>query len=116
MRWTIESSEGVQMGTYGGDTMEQAYQAMLEDAGSVDQQVEALRDEAGEAGDIAQVAICQRALGRLDDGRDYGEGEVEQAQTVAAAMTVDEARAECIRAILDAQIQAGLTIRRELAQ
>jgi len=47
-----------------------------------DEQIEALRDEAGSAGDNAQVALCDRAL----DGD-------------------DEARAECARVIADAAAQ-----------
>lgn len=50
-----------------------------------DDQIEALRIEAGQAGDATQVAICQRAL----DGD-------------AAA------RAECARVIADAQAEEAL--------
>ena len=48
--------------------------------------IRALRDEAGEAGDLSQVAVCDRAL----DGD-------------------QDARAECERVILDAraQMEAG---------
>lgn len=48
-----------------------------------EQQISNLRDEAGQAGDLAQVALCDRAL----DGD-------------------DAAIAECARAISEAQAQA----------
>lgn len=47
-----------------------------------DEQIEALRAEAGAAGDLAQVAICDRAI----------DGDM-------------QARAECARVIADAQAQ-----------
>ncbi|MDH5244842.1 MAG: hypothetical protein OEW98_00210 [Betaproteobacteria bacterium] len=55
-----------------------------------DEQITRLRDEAAQAGDDAQVDICQRALGRRGG---------------PVALTVDEARYECARVIADATAQ-----------
>ncbi len=62
-----------------------------------DKQVEALRDAAGQAGDFAQVAICERALDGLDDESEIPADEADFRR--ARAMTVESARAECARVI-----------------
>lgn len=66
------------------------------------EQIEALRDAAGAAGDYEQVAICERALeltmppSRLAWEREYGDAP-------KADMTPEAAWAECERVIADAQ-------------
>lgn len=55
-----------------------------------DDQIRDLAQESAEAGDLAQVAICRRALG----------------ESSPTALSVANARAECARVIADAQAQA----------
>jgi len=65
-----------------------------------DSMIEALYGEAGQAGDILQAAICQRALGAADLG-DYPLSAEERARV--ALMTVKAARRECASVIEAAQ-------------
>lgn len=61
-----------------------------------DEQIEALEREAGQAGDLEMARVCDVALGR----------DVTDAPGVTpeiAAMSRDEARAECARVIADAK-------------
>ncbi len=80
--------------------------ARVKDQEVTDEQIDALEREAAVAGDVAQVAICRRALGVLvpgdDDGADL-DTEVARAYDEAAAMTREEARAECVRVITAAR-------------
>lgn len=89
-----------------------------------DSQIRNLRTAAGEHGDMAQVVICDLAMGSLgDDGADYEEPvgnlrivadyytavsqwEMERLRKLGFdAWTSDEARAECARVISDAEAQ-----------
>jgi hypothetical protein len=69
-----------------------------------DAQIEALKQEAGVAGDQAQVAICDRALDCVRDvpsdsaWDDYRAG-------LAGCPDVESARRECARVIADAAAQ-----------
>jgi hypothetical protein len=68
-----------------------------------DAQIEALRNEAGQAGDLVQVAICYRALG-VGDGQDYASLPLDASKRDAVdAMTVTQARAKCAEVIIYAQ-------------
>jgi hypothetical protein len=67
-----------------------------------DERISALRDEAGKAGDLAMVAICDRALDDLDTDSRIDD---EQAVQRALALTVDQARAECYMAMAIAEAQ-----------
>lgn len=64
--------------------------------------IEYLRDEAAEAGDMMQVAICHRALGRDLDGIDLDDDEAAR----IGRMTQREAEAEC-RRVLDENAAAA---------
>lgn len=72
-----------------------------------DQQIAALRQEAREAGDLAQAVICRIALeGRIDaDGVDQLDYEDHTVRTALQEMTQEAARAECARVIADAEAQ-----------
>jgi hypothetical protein len=66
------------------------------------QQIRALRTEAAKAGDLMQVAICERALGWMwIEVTNLSTDEDRRVQ----GLTVDEARAECARVISAAQAQ-----------
>lgn len=74
-----------------------------------DTQICALSTESAEAGDLAQVAICQRALGELDPWDDTPQCDrIADRAAVEAALTMSiaAARAECARVIADAQAMA----------
>ena len=55
------TTSGHILGIFGGSTPVAAYLEMLKDAGALEQQAEALRAAAGEAGDLAMVKL-------IDDG------------------------------------------------
>jgi hypothetical protein len=69
-----------------------------------DERISALRDEAGKAGDTAMVCICDRALGELRNLGQLG-SPTWRSQESAMAMTVAQARAECLRVLADAEAQ-----------
>jgi hypothetical protein len=66
-----------------------------------DEQIQRLRIEAAEAGDLAQIVMCDRALGSTDTADDYMPPEPHERAACAAAldMSADEARAACAAAI-----------------
>lgn len=66
-----------------------------------DRQIRALKREAGEAGDLRMVMICDVALG--DDGAGAEPGT--DMAAVSAEYDTDSARAECERVIRDAEAQ-----------
>ena len=69
---------------------------MIRTEDATDEQIEALRVEAGAAGDTAQWALCMLAMGRATvEGAERPSAEVRAA-----------ARAKCARAIRDAQAAA----------
>lgn len=81
-----------------------------------DEQIEALRIEAGEAGDTKQVAICDRALDKTAEHEavlaagpitDYagGSAEYHAAVDTERARIVSTARAECVRVIRENEAQ-----------
>lgn len=67
-----------------------------------DDQIEALAGEAAAAGDLAQVAICQVALGRSRGHLAVTDHEWAE----AVALGRDECRDECAEVIADAAAQA----------
>lgn len=74
-------------------------------------QIEALRAESASAGDLAQTAICRRAIDELDTWETMLEQPAcriddRAAVEAALAMTIEAARAECARVIADAAAQA----------
>lgn len=133
-RWTIESKGGIEYGVYEGATEAEAIAAMIADGGSsgdadptaddlivseiepkpnpleieipiTDEQIDELRTEAAEAGDVPMVAICDVAL---DEIRDEYPGAAEwQAQDMRRALSMDReaARLECARVIAEARAQ-----------
>jgi hypothetical protein len=66
-----------------------------------DHQIQALRREAAEAGDIRMACICEIALGGGGDGAEPGT----DMAVVAVEYDADSARAECVRVINDAEAQ-----------
>lgn len=81
-----------------------------------DRQIRALRAEALQAGDLAQTVICDLAMGEMDlDGAEDGPRLAQVVDTYpaltreecrrVAAMSQDEARAECARVISAAEAQ-----------
>ena len=71
-----------------------------------DDQIRVLRDEAGAAGDLEQVIICDAALGH--DGMDWSDDQKAAARRVydrAPKMVwTEHARAECARVIAEVQV------------
>ena len=72
-----------------------------------DEQIVALSTGAAEAGDLAMVAVCRRALDTLvadqtELPRDQRIGD-EDAVSAALALSIDAARAECVRVIAEAE-------------
>ena len=70
-----------------------------------DEQISHLRGEAARAGDLAQIVVCDRALGGTDDRDDYMTPEPHERASVERAldMTQEEARIECARVIAEAE-------------
>lgn len=71
-------------------------------------QIRALRNEASEAGDLAQVVICDRALGTEDGEDDYGPPSQHEGAAFrrALAMTQEEALVQVVIALRDAAAAA----------
>lgn len=67
-------------------------------------QMRALRNEAGEASDYVQVAICDLALDGSFDRDDYTTLDRAESDRVAG-MTQDDAIAECVRVIAQSEAQ-----------
>lgn len=71
-----------------------------------DNQILGLARESAEGGDLAQVAICRRAVDELEPNADVPpSARIGDDEAVAAAlrMTVQDARVECLRVITDAE-------------
>jgi len=96
-RWTIESKGGIEYGVYEGATEIEIP--------ITDEQIDELRTEAGAAGDIPMVAICDVALDEVCD--EYPGAAEWQAQDMRRALSMDReaARLECARVIAEARAQ-----------
>lgn len=69
---------------------------------TIDEQIEILSTESARGGDILQSAICERAL-----ERDYADHDLTAAERARVdAMTANQARVACYRALADAQANA----------
>lgn len=68
-------------------------------------QIKSLRNAAGEANDLAQIVICDVALGREMDDDDYRDRAAHEAADFARARTMsrEAALVECVRVISDAE-------------